>query len=132
MSSPWGMRLHPITHVWSMHYGLDLECPRGTRVSAVADGVVVFAGRLGCYGNVVILDHPGDFVSLYAHLSRFAEGLKPGVFVKAGQLMALSGDSGCVTGPHLHLECWRGKQRQRVNPMVICAPLRSARKGVRL
>jgi murein DD-endopeptidase MepM/ murein hydrolase activator NlpD len=131
LSSPFGMRVHPIDHVWRMHYGLDLACPRGTRVSAVADGVVLFAGSWGCYGKLVILGHPGDVITVYAHLSRIKAGLRRGVCVKAGQVIGLTGATGCVTGPHLHIEVWTGKERRRVNPAFICAALPVTRKGVK-
>jgi len=132
VSSPFGMRVHPRAHVWRMHWGVDLACPRGTPVSAIRDGVVLFAGRWGCYGNVVILAHPGDVVTLYAHLSQFAAGLRRGVCVRAGEVIALSGATGCVTGPHVHVEYWVGKQQRRVNPLLICAALRVTRKAVTL
>ena len=131
VSSPWGMRVHPLAHVWRMHYGLDLACPRGTRVRAVSDGVVQFAGSWGCYGNVVILRHPVEVITLYAHLSRIKAGLKPGVCVKAGEVIGAVGATGCTDGgSHLHFECW--KAGRRINPVLICAALRITRKGVRL
>jgi murein DD-endopeptidase MepM/ murein hydrolase activator NlpD len=129
VSSPWGMRLHPLAHVWRMHYGLDLACPRGTRVSAVSHGVVIFAGRWRCFGNVVILAHPGDVVTLYAHLSALAPSLKPGVYVRSAQVIALTGSSGCVSGPHLHFEVWlRGRP---MNPELVCIALQRQREEVK-
>jgi murein DD-endopeptidase MepM/ murein hydrolase activator NlpD len=72
---------------------------------------------------VLVLRHPGDVMTLYAHLSRIAPGLRPGVFVCKGQVVALSGATGCVTGSHLHLEIAKGGKP--VNPMLACASLRS-------
>ena len=132
VSSPFGPRVHPLSHVWRMHWGIDLKCPVGTPVSAVSNGVVLFAGRWGCYGNVVILYHPGEIITLYAHLSRIFPGLCRGVRVRAGQVIALSGATGCVTGPHVHFECWLGSQRRRVNPVLVCAPLCITHGRVRL
>lgn len=120
MSSPFGMR--SVNGVPRMHMGLDLACSVGTRVHAAAGGVVAFAGRWGCYGEVVILRHPGDVVTLYAHLSRIAPNLRPGMSVRAGQVIALSGESGCVRGVrpgHLHFEVWQAGKR--INPMLVCA-----------
>jgi murein DD-endopeptidase MepM/ murein hydrolase activator NlpD len=128
MSSPYGMRVHPLAGVPRMHLGVDLACPTGTPVHAAAGGVVAFAGRWGCYGTVLILRHPGDVVTLYAHLSRIAPGLRPGVFVGKGRVIALSGATGCVTGSHLHFEVWQAGKR--INPVVVCAPfLRQARRS---
>lgn len=119
ISSRYGPRIHPLAGVPRKHLGVDLACPTGTAVHAAADGVVTYAGRWGCYGRVVILRHPGDVVTLYAHLSRIAPGLRPGEPVCKGQVIALSGASGCVTGSHLHFEVWEAGQR--INPLLVCA-----------
>lgn len=122
VSSSYGMRVHPLTGIRRMHYGVDLACPRGTPVHAVSGGSVVFAGRKGCYGEVLVISHPGDVMTLYAHLWRIAPGLRRGVLVRQGQTIGLVGASGCVTGSHLHFELW--KAGQRVNPALMCAALR--------
>lgn len=119
VSSPFGMRLHPLAGVWRMHWGLDLASSKGTPVSAVSDGVVVFAGRWGCYGNVVILRHHGDVLTLYAHLSHIA--VRKGDSVRRHDAIGLVGATGCVTGTHLHFEVWI--ERERVNPSLLCAAL---------
>jgi murein DD-endopeptidase MepM/ murein hydrolase activator NlpD len=124
ISSPYGMRVHPLAGVRRMHNGVDLACPRGTRVHAISGGVVAFAGRWGCYGEALVIRHPGDVMTLYAHLSRIAPGLRRGVTVLQGEVIGLSGATGCVTGSHLHFEVW--KAGKRVNPMT-CAVLRLAR-----
>src|ERR1035441_4230694 len=125
VSSPFGMRVHPLARVRRMHWGVDLASPKGTPVRG---GVVVFAGRSGCYGKVVMLRHSGDVITLYAHLSRIA-GLRPGMVVQQGDVIGLVGASGCVTGSHLHLEWW--ESGQRVNPVLRCAALRPRRSKER-
>jgi murein DD-endopeptidase MepM/ murein hydrolase activator NlpD len=114
------MRVHPVSETWKMHWGVDLACPAGTPVSAVSDGTVVFAGRRGCYGKVVVLRHPGNVMTLYAHLSQVT--VRRGWHVREGEVIGAVGATGCVTGSHLHFELWKG--RQRVNPQVQCAALR--------
>lgn len=117
VSSPFGMRVHPLAHVRRMHWGVDLASPQGAPVHAARGGVVVFAGRSGCYGKMLMLRHSGDVVTLYAHLSRIA-GLRPGMSVRQGDVIGLVGASGCVTGSHLHFEWWEAGRR--VNPAVRC------------
>lgn len=128
VSSPYGMRVHPLARVRRMHVGVDLACPKGTPVRAVRGGVVVFAGRSGCYGKVLMLRHSGDVITLYAHLSRIP-GLRPGMVVREGDVIGLVGATGCVTGSHLHFEWW--ESGQRVNPALRCAALRSRVKQKR-
>lgn len=125
ISSGFGMRLHPLYGIRRMHLGVDLACRRGTPVHAAADGRVMFASRWGCYGRVLVLIHLGHVMTLYAHLSHFSPGLRPGVLVRRGEVIAFSGASGCVTGPHLHFEVWEAGQR--VNPELVCVSLRSMR-----
>lgn len=90
------------------HYGLDLATPPGTIIYSVQDGVVAIMKQLSGWGRTVVIEHTlpnGDkFISLYAHLSRFRKGLKVGTTVSKGEIVALSGNSGRSTGPHLHLE----------------------------
>ncbi len=93
-------RWHPILHRFRAHHGIDYATPTGTPVHAAYDGKVIFAGRKGGYGNVVIIKHPFGYKTYYAHLSRFKTHV--GKRVKRGELIALSGNSGRSTGPHLH------------------------------
>jgi murein DD-endopeptidase MepM/ murein hydrolase activator NlpD len=86
----------------------------------VGDGIVLFAGRWGCYGKVVVLRHSGDVVTLYAHLSQVK--VLRGWSVRQGEVIGAVGATGCVTGSHLHFELWM--RRQRVNPLAGCAALR--------
>ena len=97
-------RLHPIHHDWRAHRGVDYAAPSGTRVRAVADGVVESLGRKGGYGNVVAIKHSNKTTSLYAHLSAFGSGLKVGSRIGQGDLVGLVGSTGWATGPHLHYE----------------------------
>lgn len=126
ISSAYGMRLHPLARVQRMHGGLDLASAKGTPVYAVKSGVVAFAGRCGCYGNLVVLRHPGDVLTLYAHLSRISPLLSAGASVVQGEIIGLVGETGCVTGPHLHFEL--RKAGQRLNPLLNCAALRASRE----
>jgi len=120
VSSRFGMRENPLSEAWRMHWGVDLACKAGTPVRAVSDGTVVFEGRRGCYGKVVVLRHLGNVVTLYAHLSQVT--VRRGWQVREGEIIGAVGATGCVTGSHLHFELWKG--RQRVNPLVRCAALR--------
>lgn len=102
--SGFGMRYHPIYHIMRMHYGLDFRARVGTPVYATGDGVIQYAARMGTYGNLVEINHGFGFQSRYAHLSAFAKGIHVGAKVKRGQIIAYSGNTGVVDGPHLHYE----------------------------
>jgi murein DD-endopeptidase MepM/ murein hydrolase activator NlpD len=95
-------RMHPVLHVVMPHNGVDFASPVGTPVYATAAGTVMSAGMEGPCGNRVEIDHDGGITSVYCHLSRFAAGLHPGQRVEAQQLIAYVGQTGRVTGPHLH------------------------------
>jgi hypothetical protein len=97
-----GMRIHPILHVRLMHEGLDIVANVGTDVYATGDGVVSYVGKRGGYGNVVEIDHGFGYSTLYGHLSKPLVG--SGEKVKRGQVIALSGNTGLSTAPHLHYE----------------------------
>ena len=97
-------RMHPILHRIRAHKGVDYAAPRGTPVKATGNGRVIFAGRKGGYGNVVIIQHGKRYSTLYAHLSRFRKGIRKGARVKQGQVIAYVGATGRATGPHLHYE----------------------------
>jgi len=102
ISSKFGMRFHPILHKWRMHDGIDYVNKIGTPIHSVADGKVIFKGRKGGYGNVIIIRHKDGFKTLYAHLSRFRAGLRVGSWVHQGNYIANVGSTGRSTGPHLH------------------------------
>ncbi len=97
-----GMRLHPILHIWRMHEGLDFVANIGTPVYATGDGVVEFVGYKGGYGLTVEIDHGFGYKTIYGHLSKTL--VKEHKKVKRGDLIAKSGNTGLSTGPHLHYE----------------------------
>ena len=112
ISSPYGWRLHPIWKVRKMHTGMDVRTPSGANIVAANSGEVQHSGRLGGYGNVVIIDHGGKITTLYAHNSRLL--VKEGQWVERGQIIAKAGSTGYSTGPHLHFEV--RKNGKHVNP----------------
>ena len=118
VSSGFGMRRHPIQQAWIKHQGIDYAAPTGTRVRAVGDGVVEFAGTKGGYGNVVILRHHGSYTTTYAHLSRVS--VRRGARVAQNDTIGAVGQTGWATGPHLHYE-FRIAGEPR-NPMSIAMP----------
>ncbi|MDO1559418.1 peptidoglycan DD-metalloendopeptidase family protein [Brevundimonas sp. 2R-24] len=120
ISSNFGMRRHPIAGYRRMHQGIDFAAGMGTPVVSAADGVVVEARRWGGYGNWVRIRHTGGWETGYAHLSRYARGLRAGQRVRQGQVIAYVGSTGASTGPHLHYELWRNGQR--VNPRGARVP----------
>ncbi len=96
-----------------LHRGVDISVPDGTDVRAMEDGRVRFAGSMSGYGNVVWLDHGRDILSVYAHLQDIL--VSEGAAITKGQVIARSGRSGNVSGPHLHFEVWRaGVERDPV------------------
>ncbi len=93
-------RWHPVLRRYRAHHGIDYATPVGTAIKATFDGKVIFAGRRGGYGKCVIIKHPYGYKSVYGHLSRIKTAV--GRRVKKGQVIALSGNTGLSTGPHLH------------------------------
>jgi murein DD-endopeptidase MepM/ murein hydrolase activator NlpD len=112
VNSDFGARTSPWAPTAEFHGGLDIGVPIGTAVEAPAPGRVVFAGRLPEYGIAVVLDHGGDTKSLYGHLSRLQ--VSQDQTVERGQVIALSGNTGRSSGPHLHYEIQ--VKGQPVNP----------------
>jgi murein DD-endopeptidase MepM/ murein hydrolase activator NlpD len=110
-----GMRVHPVLRVYRMHEGVDIINDVGTNVYATGDGYVRYAGRTqGGYGAVIEISHGFGYSTLYAHLSRLY--VRPGQTVKRGELVAKSGRSGLVSGPHLHYEVrYKGRQQNPVD-----------------
>ena len=104
LSSPFGMRKHPIDGYNKMHRGTDFAAPTGTPIMASGDGVVKKAGWCGGGGNCVKIRHNSTYQTVYAHMSKFARGIKAGVRVKQGQTIGYVGSTGKSTGPHLHYE----------------------------
>ncbi len=102
-SNKFGMRMHPILGVMREHQGVDIVGDVGTDVAAAGDGVVAMAGHSGGgYGNIVVINHGYGYQTLYAHLAKVL--VRPGKRVKRGDIIARSGKSGLVSGPHLHYE----------------------------
>ena len=104
LSSPFGMRKHPIDGFNKMHRGTDFAAPMGTPIMASGDGIVKKAGWCGGGGNCVKIKHNSTYQTVYAHMSKFARGIKSGVRVKQGQTIGYVGSTGKSTGPHLHYE----------------------------
>ena len=102
VTSGFKMRFHPILQAWRAHLGVDYAAPVGTAVRTVADGVVEFAGVQNGFGNVVMVKHGNNNVTVYAHLSRI--GVRTGQSVSQGQNVGAVGQTGWATGPHLHFE----------------------------
>ena len=97
-------RFHPTLKKYRSHKGTDFAAPTGTPVYATAKGIVKYTATLKGYGNVVYLKHGSQYLTVYAHLSKFAKGLKSGRKVSKGQVIAYVGSTGMSTGPHLHYE----------------------------
>ncbi|RZJ82775.1 MAG: M23 family metallopeptidase, partial [Massilia sp.] len=104
ISSGFSMRTHPISGKWKAHKGVDYAASSGTPIRAAADGTVDFAGNSGGYGNQVVLKHWSNYSTAYAHMSRFAPGVRKGSKVSQGQVIGYVGSTGWSTGPHLHYE----------------------------
>ena len=104
LSAAYGARRHPILERRMMHRGVDWAAPRGTPVRAAGDGLVSAQGPLGAYGRYLRIEHGGTVATAYAHLERFAPGLRPGHLVRQGDLIGFVSSSGRATGPHLHYE----------------------------
>lgn len=102
ISSPFGMRQHPVLGYQKMHTGIDIPAPVGTTIIAANAGNVIKAGWNNSYGNMLMIDHGGGIVTLYAHNSALLVGA--GAQVSAGQAIARAGSTGVSTGPHLHFE----------------------------
>ncbi|MCH8505617.1 MAG: peptidoglycan DD-metalloendopeptidase family protein [Ectothiorhodospiraceae bacterium] len=97
-------RKHPVLGVTRPHLGTDFAAPTGTPIMASGSGRVIRASRHGGYGHTVIIQHSNQYRTLYAHLSRYGEGIREGARVEQGQIIGYVGRSGLATGPHLHYE----------------------------
>ncbi len=127
LSSPFGMRKHPIDGFTKMHRGTDFAAPMGTPIMASGDGVVKKAGWCGGGGNCVVIRHNSTYQTVYAHMSKFAKGIRSGVRVKQGQTIGYVGSTGKSTGPHLHYEVIvNGK---KINSQKLKLPSGKALKG---
>ena len=127
LSSSFGMRKHPIDGFNKMHRGTDFAAPKGTPIMASGNGVIKKAGWCGGGGNCVKIKHNSTYQTLYAHMSKFARGIKNGVRVKQGQTIGYVGSTGKSTGPHLHYEVIvNGK---KVNSQKLKLPSGKVLKG---
>lgn len=115
MTSTFGPRKHPILGEVRIHKGVDWAAPVGTPIHAAFDGTIAYVGDGQGYGNVVRISHAGNRETRYAHMSRFADGLKAGMTVKAGDLIGYVGTTGLSTGPHLHFELYQNGEA--INPL---------------
>ncbi|HET8808586.1 MAG TPA: peptidoglycan DD-metalloendopeptidase family protein [Methylophaga sp.] len=97
-------RKHPVLKTNRPHRGVDYAAATGTPILATGDGKVSFVGNKGGYGRTVILSHGGRYTTLFAHMSRYKSGIKPGQRVSQGDVIGYIGSSGLATGPHLHYE----------------------------
>lgn len=131
ISSRFGNRKHPVLNRMRLHKGVDYAARRGTPIQSSGDGKVIFKGRKGGYGRVVIIQHGSRYKTLYAHMNGFKRGIRVGKYVKQGQTIGFVGSSGRATGPHLHYE-FRVNGAHR-NPLTVklpsSAPIKSAFKG---
>ena len=118
VSSPFGIRLHPIFKRYRMHRGIDFPSPKGTPVRAAADGTVQWSTsntRESTYGRYILLCHDDQYSSLYAHLSKV--WVQPGQEVLKGDTIGLSGNTGLSQGPHLHFEIFH--YDKRIDPLIV-------------
>lgn len=117
LSSNFGMRKHPVHKFTRMHRGVDFAAPKGTPILAAGAGVITKMGWHGGYGRYIQVKHNGEFATAYAHMNRFAPGLKVGAKVNQGQKIGEVGSTGTATGCHLHYEVLR--HGQQINPKTV-------------
>ena len=113
-------RFHPILKVNVPHTGVDFAAKRGTPVRAVGDGIITLADWNGLYGKMVEIQHDSKYTTRYAHLDRFAEGVRNGTAITKGQIIGYVGSTGRATGPHLHFELY--KDQQYIDPLSVDFP----------
>ena len=127
LSSSFGMRKHPIDGFNKMHRGTDFAAPMGTPIMASGNGVIKKAGWCGGGGNCVVIKHNSIYQTVYAHMSKFAKGIRKGTRVKQGQTIGYVGSTGKSTGPHLHYEVIvNGK---KINSQTLKLPSGKILKG---
>ena len=127
LSSSFGMRKHPILGFNKMHRGTDFAAPKGTPIMASGDGKVIRSRWCGGGGNCVKIKHNSTYTTVYAHMSKFARGIKEGVRVKQGQIIGYVGSTGLSTGPHLHYEVI--ENGKRINSQKLKLPSGKILKG---
>ena len=113
-------RFHPVLKEYRPHRAIDYAANYGTPVSATADGVISLKGWKGPLGKTIMIKHGNDYVTAYAHLSKYARGMRKSKRVKKGQVIGYVGSTGRSTGPHLHYELrYKGKYK---NPLTYPLP----------
>ena len=127
LSSAYGKRKHPILGYTKMHLGTDFAAPTGTPIMASGDGVVLKAQWCGGGGNCVKIKHNSVYQTVYAHMSKFAKGVKKGRRVKQGQIIGYVGSTGLSTGPHLHYEVI--ENGKKINSQKLKLPSGKVLKG---
>jgi murein DD-endopeptidase MepM/ murein hydrolase activator NlpD len=127
LSSRYGRRRHPILGYTKVHKGIDFAAPSGTPIMAAGSGVVVDARWYGAYGRYVRIRHNSTYSTAYAHMSRFAKGIRRGTRVSQGQIIGYVGTSGRSTGPHLHYEVIANNRQ--VNPLSVKLPTGRTLRG---
>jgi murein DD-endopeptidase MepM/ murein hydrolase activator NlpD len=127
ISSNFGMRRHPILGYSTLHRGVDFAAAAGTPIQAAGNGTIVSAGPLGSYGNYVRIRHDANYSTAYAHLKKFAGGIRKNVRVRQGDIIGYVGATGRATGPHLHYEVLR--DNRQVNPRGLRLPSGEALAG---
>ena len=120
LSSSFGMRKHPIDGYNKLHKGTDFAAPLGTPIMASGDGKIIRAKWCGGGGNCIKIKHNSTYSTIYAHMSKFAVGIKNGVRVKQGQIIGYVGSTGKSTGPHLHYEVI--KNGKKINSQKLKLP----------
>ena len=127
LSSSYGKRKHPILGFTKMHLGTDFAAPMGTPIMASGDGLVVRAKWCGGGGNCVKIKHNSVYQTVYAHMSKFAKGIRKGARVKQGQTIGYVGSTGLSTGPHLHYEVI--ENGKKINSQKLRLPSGKILKG---
>ncbi len=127
LSSPFGMRKHPIDGFNKMHRGTDFAAPMGTPIMASGDGVIKKAGWCGGGGNCIVIRHNSTYQTVYAHMSKFAQGIRSGIRVKQAQVIGYVGSTGKSTGPHLHYEVI--VNGEKINSQTLKLPSGKILKG---
>jgi len=120
-------RWHPVLHKWKAHLGIDYAARRGTPIVAAGSGTIIWAARMGSYGNLVKIRHSDGYETRYAHMKSFRRGIHRGKRVKKGQTIGYVGTTGRSTGPHLHFEL--RKHGRAVNPLRVVQVTTKKLKG---
>jgi len=127
ISSPFGMRYHPILRYARLHNGVDWAAQRGTPIMAAGDGTIVAAGPRSGYGNRVEIEHANGYATAYNHMASIARHIRPGAVVHMGETIGFVGTTGLSTGPHVHYEV--STNGHFVDPMKVKLPASRTLEG---